>query len=229
MTEELKAQFSAYAKQEAPKEAIAYVVKDGEKMRLQFVPNTHREPNAYFELHPKYWINDALSLVHSHPNKSAKPTKVDQVMCEEMGIPWHIYSLAKDTWEFITPSGYQAPLSGREFVWGVFDCYGAVRDFYAQKLKIKLPNFYRPWKFWDQKLDLFNQYAEEGGFKRVTDLKVYDLILMSIHADVPSHCGVFVQNNLIYHHPAQRVSGVMIYDGLWLKSTCGILRHQSLC
>ena len=64
--------------------------------------------------------------------------------CEQFGLPWHIVSLLDERWCSIKPSGYEAPLVGREWVWGVSDCWTLVRDWYRQTLGIKLRDWQRP-------------------------------------------------------------------------------------
>ena len=64
-----------------------------------------------------------LAIIHSHPQTPAVASEADKMACEQFGLPWHIVSLLDERWCRIKPSGYEAPLVGREWVWGVSDCW----------------------------------------------------------------------------------------------------------
>ncbi|KLB50036.1 Mov34/MPN/PAD-1 family protein, partial [Xanthomonas euvesicatoria] len=75
-----------------------------------------------------------VALVHSHPNASAHASDADKAMCEASGLTWHIISVGQvdgvpecGEVQTIQPSGYVAPLVGRQFAHGVLDCYTLVR------------------------------------------------------------------------------------------------------
>ena len=57
-----------------------------------------------------------------YPQAPAVASEADKMACEQFGLPWHIVSLLDERWCRISPSGYEAPLVGREWVWGVSDC-----------------------------------------------------------------------------------------------------------
>ena len=58
-------------------------------------------------------------------------------------MPWYIYSVAFNKWHSFKPSGYKAPLVGREYVFGIHDCWSLMRD-YFETINIKLRDWERP-------------------------------------------------------------------------------------
>ena len=65
------------------------------------------------------------------------------------------------------------------------DCCGFVRDWYRQELGINLPNYNRIDGWWDNGGNLYVDNFEDTGFYPVKDLKIGDMIVMQINANVP--------------------------------------------
>jgi cell wall-associated NlpC family hydrolase len=77
-----------------------------------------------------------LAVVHSHPDAPAQPSEADRASCEATGLPWVIVSVREGQFEELhqfAPTGWQAPLLGRQFFHGVLDCYTLVRDWYRRE------------------------------------------------------------------------------------------------
>jgi len=180
-----------------------------------------------------------MAVVHSHPDTAASPSQADLVACEESGVPWHIVRVdsvdgAPRALDLVTfePSGYQAPLIGRDFSHGVLDCYALIRDWYKQERGIQLPDFPRPDDWWnDGKSDLYTDGFKSAGFRLLGDDDVLlegDMILMQIRSGngVPNHGGVYIGDGLILHHQYGRLSTRDVYGGYFQEVTRSILRYQ---
>ena len=81
-----------------------------------------------FVIHPEDYAKadeqgPIVAVVHSHQGLPPEPSQADRVACEASGLPWHIVSVPSVAWSSIEPSGYVAPLVGREWSHGVLDCY----------------------------------------------------------------------------------------------------------
>ena len=81
-------------------EACGLVVSDRDS--LSFVPckNRHSQPAYAFSISPRNVLDyDVKYIFHSHPKSSAHPSRVDMSYCDELRIPFLIYSILDD--EFI--------------------------------------------------------------------------------------------------------------------------------
>jgi cell wall-associated NlpC family hydrolase len=159
---------------------------------------------------------------------SAKPSQADLVACEGSGLPWFIMGYPSEQWEYIEPSGYIAPLVGRQWSHGVLDCYSIIRDWYLQEKNIELLNFERSDEWWKIGENLYLDNFEKAGFKQISldELQAGDCMLMCIGSEVPNHGAVYLGNGQILHHVQNRLSTRDVYGGFWLKNTYGYYRYE---
>lgn len=224
-----KLEAEALAKQQFPREACGIVVIF--KGREKFIPcDNISQDNDSFVLSPEDFakaedLGEIVAIWHSHCGKTAQPSEPDLVSCEQHPYEWHIYATPLDSWYSFKPSGYKAPLIGREFRHGVLDCYTLVRDYYEQELKILLPDFAREDFWWNHGKNLYMDNYPNLGFVPVKfPEKVGDLILMSISADVANHAGIYIGNSQMLHHLYGRLSSRDMYGGMYQKHTVEVIR-----
>jgi proteasome lid subunit RPN8/RPN11 len=167
-----------------------------------------------------------LQVVHSHCNQSAKPSQTDLVSCESSGFPWVIVALPSETWHEFSPSGYKAPLLGRQYSHGVLDCFSFLKDWYLENLGIELPDFDRPDEWWTKGLNLYMENYEKAGFYPVDQPEYGDIIIMNIASKVPNHGAVYIGNGMIAHHPQGRLSCRELFGGYWAKCARVVVRYK---
>lgn len=113
---------------------------------------------------------------------AARPSEADKVACEASGLPWAIVSVIDGVAGEINvfePSGYEAPLIGREFSHGVTDCVQLVNDYFQRKLGIKLKDWPREDNWWNKGGNLYLDHYAETGFVAVEgDPQRHDVLLM---------------------------------------------------
>ena len=173
---------------------------------------------------------EIVAVVHSHPNLFPDASMADLVAMEASGLPWHIYALPLDRWHSYKPKGYEAPLVGREWCYGVLDCYSLARDWYAEKMGLKLGDYERRGEWWNKGLNTFvDNFMNEGfvAMEPEAEPQWGDALLMQLQSPVPSHVAVYVGNDLILHHLRDRLSSRDLLSGYYQKNTTHVLRHKS--
>lgn len=245
MTTQARIEAEDHALRAYPRESCGFIVRTVEGQDI-YVParNAALTPSEHFVIPPEEFsrainMGEVVQLVHSHPNVAAVPSQGDRVSCEESGFEWLILSVGKgdDDKPYIAgdcvfrPSGYEAPLIGREFVFGVLDCYTLIRDWFAREQGVILKDFERRDNFWKEgpdKVDLYAQY-EQAGFKRVIDgeeLQVGDCMLMQLRSTFPNHAAVYIGGGYILHHLYGQLSKRDLYGFAWKEKTRFIVRYQ---
>lgn len=232
MTPESRQTAVYHAMSEMPREACGLlVVAKGKEL---YIPCRNIGIGTdQFILHPEDYAaaeesGDIVAVIHSHPYHSPEPSQSDRVACEASGLPWYVVSIPNVEWRELYPTGYTAPLVGRQWSHGVLDCYSLVRDWYAEH-GIEIPNFQRSDDWWNRGENLYLDNYERAGFRLVTDgsLQFGDGIIMQVQSPVPNHAAVFIGDDTIIHHFHRRLSTREMYSGIWRQTTTHIVRYEN--
>jgi|TARA_Y100000590_G_scaffold117315_1_gene134083 proteasome lid subunit RPN8/RPN11 len=234
MIEPVLEEVKEYVYTQANKEACGLLgIRKG---RVKFFPckNKAEDPKHDFVIDPYDYKAvadeaDIVGVIHSHPGQGyPEPSPVDRAACNRLGIPWYIFG-GDDEWAKLEPKEESFELLGRPFVFGVYDCYTIVKDYFAKQDIHFRPDWSYEWEFWKQGKNYYlERYAEEG-FSKVTDgsLQMHDVILMALNADTTNHAGIYVGKGKMLHHAPYRLSCRDNYHGIWNQITRTILRHRN--
>lgn len=230
----IKEQILQHAQAEQPKECCGVVCVVKGRRRYFPCRNLAATPDEHFVMDPLDYAEaedqgEVVAVIHSHPVSNPKPSEADLVACEKTGVPWHIINPLTEEWGYCEPSGHQLPYVGRQFAFGVVDCYTLVRDWYAREYGIQLRDYDRRDKFWEHGENLYMDNFANEGFSEipVVDVQPGDLILMNVCSHVPNHAAIYLGDQLILHHVQQRLSSRDVYGGYYWKNTACALRHES--
>lgn len=231
-----------HALAEFPKEACGIVIAQGRKEVYVPCTNAATDPTQDFmiakdEIVRVEAMGEITAIAHSHPNASPRPSPGDVAGCEAYSVPWYIVAVHTDPATpdappyiasdyMFEPTGYRAPLRGREFVFGVQDCYTLVQDFYEWELGITLPHFDRTDKFWERGEELYLDNFRSAGFDPIpAPSQRGDVILMAIRSNVTNHAAVWLgEADHMLHHPYNHLSERTVYGGYWLENTTMYIR-----
>lgn len=173
---------------------------------------------------------DIVGIVHSHPDASSEPSEMDIKYCNAIKVPYYIFSYPDMDMTLVEPEDVEKDLYGREYEFGVNDCFEAMRDYLASKNIIIPPRSAFEDNWWEKGLDYFtDEIIKEYGYVRVTEgsMKENDVLIFTIQSSIPNHCGVYLGNDVFYHHAEHRLSCRENLYPLWKKSITGVYRYAS--
>lgn len=229
MIEEIEAHF----RNEYPREACGIIgIVKGKK---HWFPCENVAENAEddFILSSSDWFDvvtkaDIFAIVHNHPDSSNEPSEADINGCNAMGIPYYIFSYPEMELNIVEPKKVFNPLIGREYKFGKYDCFEAMRDWLAEKEILIPPRAAFEDYWWEKGLDYFNENTiSKWGFKKVSTPKPNDLLVFAVDSKVGNHCGVYLGNDVMFHHAENRLSCREALYPLWAKFIIGIYRHEA--
>lgn len=223
-----------HARAQFPQESCGLIVSG------EYVPcfNYAADPLSDFEIAPEAYLRASQkgtieAVVHSHPSGQIFPSELDMRQQIATNVPWVIIPL-NDT-VVLDPVAFgdqipRAPLLNRPFVWGVFDCYSLIRDYYKLTYAIDLPNVPRGDEWWNRGQDLYRDHLKPAGFREIemSQAKPGDGFLMRfMGSDKLNHAGLLLPNSLILHHLPTRLSR-REPAGLWARGADMWVRHEAI-
>lgn len=233
MWQHLRREMALYAQEKAPEEACG-IIADGRFFPLN---NAHPRPTESFAIEAKeYAAIEPLgieAIFHSHLGFENYFSMHDIKSCKESNLPWVMYCVGTNSWHEMDPTG-NAPYLERPWIYGIYDCYGLVRDYFKNEFSIELDDYERGAEFeWKSpEWRMFEKNFTKQGFEEIEDnnLKQGDVLLMQLQADFPNHVGIIhsPSQNIFYQHLLGRLSEANIYGGYWQKCTNKVLRHREL-
>ena len=250
ISQKLEAEIRRHAEAQFPSESCGLLVRTVTGRAYVPCRNAATTAAEHFVIAQESWSaaedqGQVLAVVHSHPNGSPRPSQVDRVSCELHELPWAIVAWPGGTIEWLQPSGYTAPLLGRDFSHGVLDCYTLVRDWYAREWNLYLPDYPRHDLWWEDKNgpSLYEQHFADAGFVQVGTPQRGDVLVMMVGRTYhPNHAAIYLgddgslvsepavalggQGPFFIHHLYGRSSTRNIYGPDWAMRTRLILRHQ---
>lgn len=186
-----------------------------------------------FEISSEEYINISrnnklLAICHSHID-NLDFSVADKEYAEKYCLPIHLYHLPTKTWKEHIPTSYRPKLEGRQFVWGFFDCYSLVRDYFRYNFNISIGDYDRDENSKDLGVQLLENFTKEG-FVRIPGrgiLQKHNVFVFKTDG-IPQHLGIFQGNSKVLHHPRDMLSTITQFNPSWHQRLHFITKHKSL-
>lgn len=231
----VKMKIFEHANEVYPNESLGVVMQKSRVQKYYPLDNIHPEPDKHGEPdHQQYYDathednGTMIAFVHSHPGDGATtlPSAHDICMCNEWGVPFVIVSIPEGDMRIVEPAS--APLIGRPWSLGSYDCYGLVMAFHELH-GIKLADYRKTYEWWKTGENLYQEFWRKEGFVETHQPpKFGDMVIMQIQSDVWNHAGIYVGDNQLLHHYANRVSRRDLYSGWYQEKKVLVCRHKDL-
>lgn len=227
-----------------PREACGFVIGRGKKAFFMAAQNMAAQHNEFVINHIDYAkaedAGDILAIWHSHPNADGTPSDADRAGCEATELTWLISPITQGEGGFVhgdvtvmQPDGFQMPYVGRPYIFGTFDCYSLVTDFYLREFGIRLDHFknLRIQQWWRRGFDILEDNWRSQDLVLVTDGSFVegDILTFAVESEVANHLAVYVTSDIILHHVVNRLSRRETLTPYWMKGLKHHLRHISKC
>ena len=121
---------------------------------------------------------------------------------------------------------YQS-LVGRQWEYGLFDCFSLVRDYY-KLLGVNFPDYKRPDNLGTCE-SIFLDQANVLNFKQV-DFNFRlpnDVLIMRIGTKTPMHAAILVDDQMILHQKRDSLSCVEPLSNYYVRSTHSVFRYAA--
>lgn len=173
---------------------------------------------------------DIVGIVHSHPDSPPTPSLSDIESCNSLGIKYYIFSYPSMELQIVEPVKNIKELYGREYKFGVSDCFEAMRDYLGTNNIYIKPRAAFEDDWWLKGLNYFtDDIVKEWGFKPIPlkQIQPNDMLIFSVFAEIPNHCGVYLGNEIFYHHAVNRLSCRESLYPMWIEYLTGAYRHEA--
>jgi proteasome lid subunit RPN8/RPN11 len=235
LTEDIKKEIMNHAKEESPNESCGLIIIKKGRTKYKRCSNISEIPKHTFIISTDDYIKaeeegEIVGVAHSHPFEQPEPSIADRVACEKSQIPWFIVNPIIEKWGYCEPSGFELPYVGRDFQYGIVDCYSLIRDYYKKELKIILNDYFRSENDFENGNSLYeNNFMKEGFVKiPVDEIKKHDLLFMHLEANLPNHGAIYIGDQQVLHHVGGRLSSRDLLGEYYMKNIAFAARHKSL-
>ena len=179
----------------------------------------------YFKVKQKA---DIYAIVHNHPDASNEPSQQDIDTCNALGIKYYIFSYPDMELNILEPKENFTPLIGREYKFGVSDCFEALRDWLSTKnMVIPTRDLFED-DFWQKGISYFTEEnIKKWNHKKVDTLQENDVLIFQIESNIPNHCGIYLGDDVFFHHANNRLSCRESLFPFWGKHLVGIYRYEA--
>lgn len=235
LTAETRLNILKHMLEDAPNEAVGFLLKVREGYVYERVPNISDTPQETFKVSKDHTLrattdDEVVAIVHTHPNGPVIPSKKDMQAQVAINKPF-VLGVRNSATGLVGVFSFgdhmlDYPLVGRHWHYGVFDCLEAVRSWVWQKQGKYIPRAPRNDWWWDANRqdeveecdrNMYLRNMDDYGYREYHPIlsdpqhkwhpREGDVLFMQIASPVVNHIGVYEGNNLVFHHRMNKPSG----------------------
>jgi proteasome lid subunit RPN8/RPN11 len=194
--------------QKQEEEPVAAILVRKGKAQLVPLINHSEDPVNYFVLGDDFaelqLKGEVIYIIHGH-STDCVPSEYDIASCNSCNIPYIIFNRTDFSYTVVRPSNYKS-LSGIEYKFGVNDCFETARNWYLMH-GVPIPER-QEWidDWWLEGYDYIKDLDKIWPFKPAGGLEYGTLITFAVESETENHLGVYLDNDIFFHHAVDRLS-----------------------
>jgi len=230
ISQAIKSQIRSLSEADHPVEACGFILQDNTVVKCT---NTSSKPDTFVisAEETALYLDDAVASWHSHADYN-DVSFADVNASKALNLPYLIFNCATTQFFYFNPS-QGTGLLGRPWMYGGYDCYSAVRDWYSQQMGVQMADYERLYEGeWSKHgfTHFERNFASEGFVKipRTVPLQRGDVLMMRIRNNYTcNHVAVLEDPsaNLIFQHLVNRKSELMSYTDYFRNNTHIVVRR----
>ena len=209
---------------------ICGIISDNNLFPCQNISNN---PKNHFILSPLDYLKASYKgkieyIYHSHP-QNPEFSEIDKINLYNQKLRGVMYCKSENSFHYFVPESYNNKYVGREFEIGVNDCLTLVSDYYKNELNIILPKIDRTDGWYKRNPNLVNESVPPD-FERVSlenaqkgNIVVFDMLKNGM----PQHFGIYLGNDVLLHHPRNKLSTIEVMTDERKRKIPYILRWKN--
>lgn len=228
----IKRLIKTHALAETPKESCGFIYTTEKDVNTFACKNISVEPEEAFEIEQDQYFDccrhgQVIGIYHS--GRDAAFSLSDIHNADNWPLPLYLYSTNEDSFKTYIPKNYRTDYIGRQFIWGVYDCYTLVKDYYRREKNIHLGDYDCDESYeTGQKQDIMLNLGKEGFLQSSDISSANESDVLIFKCGNEWHIGVYLGNNSFLHQPLRGQSRIEAIDGFWAKNLKFVLKHKTL-
>ncbi len=230
LNEKLKNEIREYALSKVDEEICGLLISKNSKISFYKCKNISYHKKDYSILNPLDYVNASNQgeiIAHVHSQEGRNPSFTDYLNAAGHKIYSIIYSTKYDKFSVINPA--LKNYLNLDYKINSSDCFELVRNYYKNELNIKISNYnrYDKWEF-DKPNLILDNFEKEGFYKvGLKDIQINDVMIFRIGGFL-SHLAVYMDDNLILHHPENDKSVICELSLALSKRIELVIRHKDI-
>ncbi len=218
LTPQIKSLIKKYTLDEKPNEICGLILKFPNSYELFSCENISYHKTEHCILNPLDYVHaDKIGniVAHYHSQEHDNPSILDNITAFNQNLYSIVYCWKNDKFYIIEPK--LEDYLNIDFQIGINDCFSLVQRYYKREKNIIINNYNRKdnWHLIEPQI-IYNNIINEG-FKeiKIDEIQKSDLLFFGKSKNELYHIGIYLNNNLMLHHPRDNVSVIEYLNSLW--------------